>query len=132
MQAFLDVGFILREDIIKYQWRTKTTREKWGGLTKVAEKCWVDMDKTAKKYYMDFYLLFYEHLFIFRKPEKMKTLATTEKVLNGGKDRRLNPHRIFQYSISKSLSGSLNGTYISVTNLGSGVMLPILVFGRLV
>jgi len=70
MQAFLDVGFILREDIVKYQWKTKTTREKWGGLTKVAEECWVDIDKVAKKYYMDFYLLFYEHLLIFRKPEK--------------------------------------------------------------
>lgn len=70
MQAFLEAGFILREDIIKYQWKTKTTREKWGGLTKVAEECWVDIDKKTKKYYMDFYLLTYEHLFIFRKPEK--------------------------------------------------------------
>lgn len=69
MQAFLEVGFILREDIIKYQWKTKTTREKWQGLTKVADECWVDIDKN-KKYYMDFYLLYYEHLFIFRKPEK--------------------------------------------------------------
>jgi DNA modification methylase len=75
MQAFLDVGFILREDIIKYQWKTKTTREKWGGLTKVAEECWVDIDKKAKKYYMDFYLLFYEHLFIFRKSEKDDDLS---------------------------------------------------------
>ncbi|MDI6904813.1 MAG: DNA methyltransferase [Candidatus Bathyarchaeia archaeon] len=70
MQAFLDAGFILREDIVKYQWKTKTTREKWGGLTKVADECWVCIDKKAKGYYMDFYLLFYEHLFIFRKPEK--------------------------------------------------------------
>lgn len=45
MQAFLDVGFILREDVVKYQWKTKTTREKWGGLTKVADECWVDIDK---------------------------------------------------------------------------------------
>jgi DNA modification methylase len=70
MQAFLEAGFILREDIVKYQWKTKTTREKWGALTKVADECWVDIDKKAKKYYMDFYLLYYEHLFIFRKPEK--------------------------------------------------------------
>jgi len=71
MQAFLDAGFILREDIMKYQWKTKTTREKWGGLTKVADECWVDIDKKARKgYYMDFYLLYHEHLFIFRKPEK--------------------------------------------------------------
>jgi DNA modification methylase len=74
MQAFLEAGFILREDIIKYQWKTKTTREKWGGLTKVAEECWVDIDKTNKKYYMDFYLLYYEHLFVFRKPEKGEDL----------------------------------------------------------
>jgi len=70
MQAFLDIGFILREDIVKYQWKTKTTREKWGGLTKVADECWVDIDKKVKKYYIDFYLLYYEHLFVFRKPEK--------------------------------------------------------------
>jgi DNA modification methylase len=70
MQAFLEAGFILREDIIKYQWKTKTTREKWRGLTKVEEECWVDIDKKNKRYYMDFYLLSYEHLFIFRKPEE--------------------------------------------------------------
>jgi DNA modification methylase len=70
MQAFLDAGFILKEDIVKYQWKTKTTRERWGGLTRVADECWVDIDKEARKgYYMDFYLLFYEHLFVFRKPE---------------------------------------------------------------
>lgn len=75
MQAFLDVGFILREDIVKYQWKTKTTREKWGGLTKVADECWVDIDKEKRKYYMDFYLLFYEHLFIFRKPERDEDMS---------------------------------------------------------
>lgn len=75
MQAFLDEGFILREDIVKYQWKTKTTREKWGGLTKGADVCWVDIDKEARKgYYMDFYLLFYEHLFIFRKPDEDEDL----------------------------------------------------------
>lgn len=71
MQAFLDVGFILREDIMKYQWQTKSTREKWAGLSRVAEECWVDIDKEERKgRYTDFLLLFYEHLFIFRKPEK--------------------------------------------------------------
>ena len=75
MQAFLEAGFILREDIVKYQWKTKTTREKWGGLTKVADECWVDIDKKAKKYYMDFYLLFYEHLFVFRKPENDEDIS---------------------------------------------------------
>jgi DNA modification methylase len=75
MQAFLEAGFILREDIIKYQWKTKTTREKWGGLTKVSDECWVDINKKGKKYYIDFYLLYYEHLFIFRKPEKDEDLG---------------------------------------------------------
>lgn len=50
MQVFLDIGFILREDIIKYQWNTKSLRESWKG----------------KNY--DFLLLSYEHLFVFSKP----------------------------------------------------------------
>ncbi|MHA1506009.1 MAG: DNA methyltransferase [Candidatus Asgardarchaeia archaeon] len=49
MQAFLEVGFILKEDIIKLQWHMKSTREKWAG-----------------KY--DFYKIAHEHLFVFRKP----------------------------------------------------------------
>ncbi len=70
MQGFLEAGFVLREDIMKYQWKTKTTREKWQGLSKVAEECWVDINKEEKKgRYTDFLLLSYEHLFIFRKPE---------------------------------------------------------------
>jgi DNA modification methylase len=55
MQAFLEVGFILKEDIIKLQWKMKSTREKWNG-----------------KY--DFYLIAHEHLFVFRKPEKNEKL----------------------------------------------------------
>jgi hypothetical protein len=45
MQGFLGVGFILRKDIMKYQWETKTTMEKWQGPSKSAEECWVDIDK---------------------------------------------------------------------------------------
>jgi len=76
MQAFLDVGFILREDVMKYQWRTKSTREKWEGLSKTAEKIWVDIDKKEKKgHYTDFLLLIYEHLFVFRKPEKEEDIS---------------------------------------------------------
>jgi len=76
MHAFLDVGFILREDVMKYQWRTKSTREKWEGLSKVAEECWVDIDKKGKKgHYTDFLLLIHEHLFIFRKPEEGEDLS---------------------------------------------------------
>ena len=52
MQIFLDVGFILKEDIIKLQWNTTTTRKRW----------------RAKEY--EFYLIQHEHIFVFRKPEK--------------------------------------------------------------
>ncbi|VVB92782.1 Modification methylase MjaII [uncultured archaeon] len=51
LMSFLEAGFILREDIIKLQWKMKSTREKWFG----------------KKY--DFYLIGHEHLYVFRKPE---------------------------------------------------------------
>ena len=54
MQVFLDVGFILKEDIIKLQWNMKTTREKW----------------RAKEY--EFYLIGHEHIFVFKKPENDK------------------------------------------------------------
>lgn len=57
METFLKVGFILREDVIKLQWKMKSTREKWRG----------------SKY--DFLLLAHEHLFIFRKPEKGEKLT---------------------------------------------------------
>jgi len=50
MQEFLNVGFILREDIIKLQWNTKTTRERWSGDN------------------LEFYRIAHEHLYIFRKP----------------------------------------------------------------
>ncbi|MCZ7357832.1 MAG: DNA methyltransferase [Candidatus Methanoperedens sp.] len=52
LMSFLEAGFILREDIIKLQWKMKSTREKWFG----------------KKY--DFYLIGHEHLYVFRKPDK--------------------------------------------------------------
>jgi len=48
LRQFLDVGFILREDVIKVQHKMKSTREQWSG----------------SKY--DFYLIYHEHL--FRKP----------------------------------------------------------------
>lgn len=56
MEVFLKVGFILKEDVIKLQWKMKSTREKWRG-----------------KY--DFLLLSHEHLFIFRKPGKNEKLT---------------------------------------------------------
>jgi len=56
MQAFLDAGFILKEDIIKLQWHMKSTRERWGGR-------------------YDFYKIAHEHLFVFRKPEKGEKIS---------------------------------------------------------
>lgn len=50
MNIFLDVGFILKEDIIKHQWNTKT------------EDYW---SEKSKKY--NFLLIKHEHLFVFRK-----------------------------------------------------------------
>jgi len=52
MEVFLDVGFILREDVIKLQWHVQTERQRWN-----------------PKWRHDFLLTFHEHLFIFRKPE---------------------------------------------------------------
>jgi DNA modification methylase len=49
LQAFLDVGFVLREDVIKLQHKMKSTRESWFG----------------KNY--NFLLIAHEHLYVFRK-----------------------------------------------------------------
>lgn len=57
MQLFLEAGFILKEDIIKLQWKMKGTRERWRG----------------KSY--DFYKIAHEHLYIFRKPEVGENLT---------------------------------------------------------
>jgi DNA modification methylase len=54
---FLEAGFILQEDIIKLQHKTKTTREKW----------------RAGRY--DFYKIAHEHLYIFRKPADGEKLS---------------------------------------------------------
>ncbi len=53
MQSFLDVGFILKENIIKLQHNMKAT------------PFW-----KKKSIQYNFLLLAYEHLFVFRKPEK--------------------------------------------------------------
>lgn len=50
MQVFLDVGFKLKEDIIKHQWNCKTT------------PYWATM---SKRY--NFLLIMHEHLFVFEK-----------------------------------------------------------------
>jgi len=51
LKIFLDVGFVLKEEVIKIQHKMKTTREVWSKL------------KT-----LDFLLIYHEKLFIFRKP----------------------------------------------------------------
>ena len=58
MQVFLDAGFILKEDIIKHQWRCKST------------PFWL---KRSIEY--NFLLLMHEHLFVFRKPDKGEDLG---------------------------------------------------------
>jgi DNA modification methylase len=52
MRMFLDTGFILKEDIIKVQHKTKRTREAWRGSN------------------YDFYKIAHEHLYVFRKPAR--------------------------------------------------------------
>jgi hypothetical protein len=64
LQAFLSVGFILKEDIIKLQHNTMTTRERWRGHS------------------YDFYKIGHEHLYVFRKPnrdEKTTSLKYSKK-----------------------------------------------------
>jgi len=58
LDAFLNKGFILREDVIKEQWHTKTMRGRW-------KEC----------YNHDFLLTYHEHLFIFRKPAQDEKLS---------------------------------------------------------
>lgn len=58
MQRFLETGFILKENIIKHQWNTKT------------EGFWA---KRSKEY--NFLLIKHEHLFVFRKPKKEEDIS---------------------------------------------------------
>ena len=57
ISRFLENGFVLKEDIIKLQHKTKVTREKWRG----------------HKY--DFYKIAHEHLYVFRKPSADERLS---------------------------------------------------------
>ena len=66
MEAFLDAGFVLKEDIIKLQWKMQTTRERWRGRV------------------YRFYKIAHEHLYVFRKPlkdEKISRLKYSSKRL---------------------------------------------------
>ncbi|MEN3001166.1 MAG: DNA methyltransferase [Armatimonadota bacterium] len=67
MDRFLKAGFILREDIIKVQWKMKPTRERWNSAVE-----------------RDFMLIYHEHLFVFRKPDEGESLRKYEgSTLNG-------------------------------------------------
>jgi len=57
LEVFLDVGFALKEEVIKIQHKMKTTREVW---KKIKDR--------------DFLLIYHEKLLIFRKPEKNEDL----------------------------------------------------------
>lgn len=57
MERFLEVGFLLKEDIIKLQHNVTTNRTSWRG-----------------KYY-DFYKIMHEHIFVFRKPKRDEKLS---------------------------------------------------------
>lgn len=57
LQAFLSVGFILKEDIVKVQHKMMGTRQKWRGHN------------------YDFYKIAHEHLYVFRKPGKEEKTA---------------------------------------------------------
>jgi len=57
LRMFLDAGFILKEDIIKVQHKTKRTREAWRGSN------------------YDFYKIAHEHLYVFRKPSKGEKIS---------------------------------------------------------
>ncbi len=57
MKRFLEISFILREDIIKVQWKMKSTRERWQYQPN-----------------RDFLLIYHEYLFVFRKPDKGENL----------------------------------------------------------
>ncbi|MEM4912922.1 MAG: DNA methyltransferase [Desulfurococcaceae archaeon] len=71
MQQFLDAGFILKEDVVKVQWNTRVTEQRWKKLVKSSCECWVEENCRGK----DFYLITHEHLFIFRKPEKGEDIS---------------------------------------------------------
>lgn len=61
LQVFLDVGFILKEEVIKIQHKMKTTREVWSRLRE-----------------RDFLLIYHEKLFVFRKPEPGEDLSAVK------------------------------------------------------
>ncbi len=81
MQGFLEAGFILREDIMKYQWKTKGTRERRAGLSKVAEEQWVDIDKQSKKVAILTFCCFPMSICLFFANQKRKRIQTFSRAV---------------------------------------------------
>lgn len=69
LNAFLEAGLVLREDIIKAQWNMQTTRERYRGRDH------------------DFYLIGHEHLYVLRKPEDDEKLSRLDWSRNWWADR---------------------------------------------
>jgi DNA modification methylase len=72
LEVFLNQGFILREDVIKEQWHTKTMRGRWN-----------------RSFNHDFLLTFHEHLFIFRKPQEDEKLSKFKDSMKWGNNCQL-------------------------------------------
>ena len=58
LKTFLDVGFLLKEDIIKHQWNCQST-PRWR--------------KQSLKY--NFHMIMHEHLYVFRKPSEGENIT---------------------------------------------------------
>ncbi len=60
LEAFLEVGFILREEIIKIQWNVESSRSLWNPAV------------------CDYFKIAHEHLFVFRKAESKEESSLLE------------------------------------------------------
>lgn len=69
--AFLDVGFVLREDVIKRQWKTSSGLGRW----------------RAREY--SFLKIAHEHLYVFRKPAEGEKLTELRNSLRWWEDEGL-------------------------------------------
>ena len=76
LKEFIDVGFVLLEDIIKVQHKTTSDRGRWRGTRQ------------------NFYKIAHEHLFVFRKPEngselkRLRLSRPTVGLLDGPQEAR--------------------------------------------
>ena len=93
LNIFLELGFILKEDIIKHQWNTKT------------EGFWAER---SKEY--NFLLILHEHLYIFRKPEKSENLSRVKNSMTYDssifKERRKDNRKLIKF-LNKTTKESL-------------------------